>query len=69
MTLNPKDIRHTTFNLSGCCEQARARCPGQGRGRLRGHDAAAGDGQGEEAAGDEADQGEDMMAIHLSLES
>ena len=55
MTLNPKDIRHTTFNLSGCCEQARARCPGQGRGRLRGHDAAAGDGQGEEAAGDEAD--------------
>ena len=43
---------------SGCCQQASSLSPGQGGGSIRGHDAATGDGQGKEAAGDEADQSE-----------
>ena len=42
----------------GCCQQACANYPSPIWGLVRGYNAASGDGQGEEAAGDETDQGE-----------
>ena len=58
---------HHVTHHPGCCQQAGALCPGQGRRRVRGHHAAARDGQGQEAAGDEADQGADYISSYHEL--